>query len=361
MQRTGQNANARRGFTLIELLVVVAVIAILIGVLLPALGKARQSARQAKGAALIKQLIIGLESYSASNRNYIPGINTSGLKHEALEMDPSDRINSRSNLPVQSYDWLTPALDSDDLPIRRADRLYAILDTFRDPAVTQLATRYQNASDTDLQDVITRRSSDFPTTSFLMPAAFQFAGTQIEGAPGEPPRQFAQPDFDNDIRLPTGYVPRNDKVGASSRKVYIADGLRRYDASDGTFVLDNRIWVDPRDNEACGASYGAFVSMSPARIDSEEYARPMVAGSFYSDGESCSEGVQIPFSYRHDGKMNAGFFDGHVESLDDAQSRDASRWYPTRSTIVNRSKLNFETNQIFYPESAPGGAKDTIN
>lgn len=64
------SGGGRRGFTLVELLVVVAVIALLIGLLLPALGKARDSARELKCAANIRNVGQGVTIYTASQEVY---------------------------------------------------------------------------------------------------------------------------------------------------------------------------------------------------------------------------------------------------------------------------------------------------
>ena len=68
------DALPSRGFTLVELLVVIAIIGILIALLLPAVQAAREAARKAQCQNNLKQLALGLQTYTASFGRYPMGV-----------------------------------------------------------------------------------------------------------------------------------------------------------------------------------------------------------------------------------------------------------------------------------------------
>lgn len=338
------------GFTLIELLVVVAVIALLIGILLPALGSARRAAWQSKAASTQRQFLIGIQSYANTNNFYIPGINTSGIRYQQYQNNAQlgSAVNRSGTQPTQSYDWLAPIVDETGLPVTRAERLYSILDQYRDPSMRERGFPTADSFDSaEIQRVATMRDG-FSSPSYMMSFAWQFARSTMTNPSNNTVTQWGVPtELQDGIELPDGWFPRLDRVGPEAAKVAMSDAVAR--PVVGGIEMDANIWIDPTETPFNG---GLFVHDTPTRRASDIYGD--------TNSGNATEGENLSMVYRHGNKMNAGFFDGHVSVLDRSQSVDPALWYPTGSRWLGGTWIAAEALNLGY-STDPNTGSDRIN
>lgn len=330
-----------RAFTLIELLVVIAIIALLISILLPSLSAAREQAKatscgvQLRGAGTLVQV------YATDNKDYIPGLNTSGVALRVLN-GMATAIH-RGKLPVQPQDWISPVIQTEtQMPERRVDRFKLVTQYYSCPSQRALeSVLFGSAPDmAEFQAVKT-----WVPLSYLMPAYFQYWGQKNAGIPLAPWQlspsgpailsQAANPDWEVVV---DNYVSKIGLVGSPADKVLASDGTRFLTSTN---VLDHDVSVLPN-------LYGSFSSSSPWWPGSTEFG--VAAGSKNWDetpviSASTSDGRNLELSYRHvtkgtprmaqknKGTMNAVFFDGHVKRMTDRESRNITYWYPKGAKV----------------------------
>lgn len=360
------SASRFRAFTLIELLVVVAIIALLISILLPSLSCAREQARAARCGTQIRALGTGMHGYFTEHKDWIPGVNTSGLATRVAKSESdAEGALRRQDVPVQSFDWMSPLIRYDvqgDMGATRAKRMQLLLNRYRCPSFVGLKIDFLYAAglnaSPDKNDFRNDDTlEDWSPLSYLMPAHFQWwgyaqrnhvlqSGTSSAGRPEEFLAETAG-DFMAAYH-PGDYRSKIDQVGVAARKIAIADGMR-YLTRQGDVDFD----VDPSPRW-----FGAFSSNGAWWAGSEEYG--VRKGSLNWDGDQVnqdgdnpeSKGRNLTWSYRHGcnvrdaitsaaqdnkGSINALFFDGHVKRLDDRASREAEFWYP-RGSIIDKPR-----------------------
>ncbi len=340
-------------FTLIELLVVVAIIALLIAILLPALRCAREQGRASKCGAQLRGIGAGLSIYVSEQRDWIPGVNTSGAALELARLVSGNNAAALRDprLPVQTSDWLSPALAGQGgLEGNRAQRYQMLLARYGCTSVAGRATPEFFPYGLPGGEVADRADftalGDVPgPVSYLMPGAFQLWGSAALGqtvASSGTFTVFAKTVPDSWPVETLDFRSQARRLGDSARKVAAADGTRFFDAA-GTLLTD--VAAIPSDSLGSFAGSGAWWGAS------DEYG--VAAGSSnwdggqVSTGNSLSAGENLALSYRHgcsagaaaaaardnNGLLNALFFDGHVASLGDRSSRDIDLWYPRGSLV----------------------------
>jgi prepilin-type N-terminal cleavage/methylation domain-containing protein/prepilin-type processing-associated H-X9-DG protein len=358
----GQQSNApgdrAPAFTLIELLVVIAIIALLLCILLPGLGAARQQGRAALCGQQLRQFANGLQTYTAENREWIPGLNTTGAAIMAKRQfihggDPT--VLDSPRLPVQTFDWMTPILaHSMELPLLRAQRFKFLLSRFRCPA--QLNPNTALYCDTDAPDWdLFGPPQSWPAVSYLMPGPFQYTGQEYkdralcrdEARPELP--IFGKAMYEKWEVLVNDYQPRFDRLGPPARKIFVADGTR-YLRADDTLDFDVApipdffgAFSDPGGWWSGSRAYG----VRPGSLAWDGIYATGQYGRSPGDGMEAGDGQNLALTYRHGpqhgvpsgdvhdnlGTINALFFDGHVARLTDHESRTIHYWYPSGGIV----------------------------
>ena len=338
--------RGQAGFTLIEVLVVVAIIALLVAILLPSLKAAREQARAGVCLSNLKGTCNAEASYQVGEKGWIPGSPlTTGYYWAVNRMSANSPgwipFRSKQDFAVEWFDYATPlrnlmnpgtlpkAKTGADITRVRSELFRKITeDVFHCPSNPHYASPFGPGS--------------FPViraTSYLTMETFMKGGPGVwddsSGAKYLADAPYIALGREEPIVLPTSYVPRHDRVGRESMKVFIADGLRYYGGEDANPPFTYSTYV--------AAWNGIMTARPPSKRghDDPTYAREYVYAKKYS--------------YRHgqNNRINAGFFDGHagplravVDSKDTAQKPfrgDAIHpkyYYPSGSTVRDPSGLH---------------------
>lgn len=344
MMNQSKHRSVQRAFTLIELLVVIAIIALLISILLPAMGKARQVAQTIVCSSMLRSLAQAQLGYSLSNKEHYAAYMTSGA--DAMFYDGANIVfDTTSGTPTSSMDWISPILgDSLGFSPNRARRTIEVFNNLS--CVGQRSknnTVWAGSAPPDwsqFRDV--QREFTYKGVSYLQPAGFAYPSSASTAAVASylprnastsTPKAF-QRGFASPATTPAGFTPRIDRVGTQlSNKILAADGTRFW--AEDLRVLDFDPDPDPR-------FYGSFTDPGPIFNDSAAYSR---------EASRSANGTNHKLSMRHNGTMNAGFFDGSVRNIKaiDAYTR-VDYWYPsgsifTGTSCTSESRAAFEVNK----------------
>ncbi|HLL91071.1 MAG TPA: type II secretion system protein [Tepidisphaeraceae bacterium] len=339
----GQTPPPARAFTLVELLVCVAIIAVLVGLIAPALNKARRAADATACLSNLRQIGIAMHEYVIEHRGYLPGSGVTSGRGVWVKSG-FDCVNapgfSLTNAPEvnECADWIGPLARQMGL---------------KDPALSGVdaVERYKYY----------RRLPPFTCPSYRGAVVEKFPSADGDAGPGPglsyntalsflnlPWEQYPQTNtaFYGNVTLPpygggsnfwtgpAGYAPKLTKVGTPGEKIFAADGARAsLLAAAPRYMLDTRP-DRTRWSNTMFADYGAFGGFS------QSYNRTAVPGNATvmptRDARlySYRHGTLKPFAGAGQYKINAVFFDGHAEALDDVRAADPKLWLP-RGTKLN--------------------------
>lgn len=313
---------------------------------------------------------MGMRIYTDRNNTWIPGVNTSGMGLYAAKNGGDIEMLRDPRMPTQTFDWMTPSLEgSIELGNTRAERMQTLINDFGCPtnASVQIDFLYPpglNASP-DAADFGDEFVDAFQPLSYLMPGHFQFWGQDFDGA-----RRIVKATngttFPALIRIADEgwaavhrgrYQSKLEQIGNATLKIAAADATRFLDF-DGSIDFN----VDPAPRFS-GDPFGSFCSNGAWWCGAQAYG--VAANTTNWDNLPVNSGTDDPhgqgenmlLSYRHgcgnrnsvprsaqdnEGAINALFFDGHIERLNDRQSREIQLWYP-RGARVNTPNAGMTT------------------
>lgn len=321
-----QPVRRHGAFTLVELLVVIGIIALLISILLPALNKARRAAQTVACASNLRNILSAMQMYAQENNNYFPGGPGSSARFLFTSTWAANSTYSDFNCPdiVDVFDWASPLAhymniqyDSGPSSTSRLNRFETLRNAgvFVCPSNDILAGPYSGSA-------LTCSVGRIPSYNTSMMFQLMPAGT---GGTNGVTQAYA-----SDLcSPPPGYVPKLNRVGTTSDKIFIADGAH-YSSTNVQPDIDLS-YTSSLGN--CMSDIGAFTTTTKAYDRSAAPANGGT-GSAGIDGRlyAFRHGTLVPRLAGGDYRLNAGFFDGHVESLDDMTAANPAYWLPRGST-----------------------------
>lgn len=316
---------------MIELMVVIAIISLLLSLLLPTVNRVRRSAETIACAANLRSILQGMHLYVAENRGFFPGgaVTTGRFLFtrdwESNLTYPVD--NTHCPEVCQNWDWMSPVAKTMGLPFDTGatwDQRLVRFEQLRQYEVFQCPSNASLAGPASFSGTPTGGPAVSVDVSMSYATAIYFHLNPYQPGVGRGSRTHG---FWH-TTPPKGYAPMITKVGDATRKIYIADGARY---SNSAFAPSVQIALRSDGGGAFG-DHGAFSNRSncwnrgkaPGNVD-------LYGGTIDPRIFAYRHGTREQFRPADEYKMNAGFFDGHVELIGDLQSADPSLWLPKGS------------------------------
>ncbi|MBC7783503.1 MAG: hypothetical protein H7144_06655 [Burkholderiales bacterium] len=320
------------------MLVVIGVIAILISLLLPALGKARAQAQSVACLANLRTLGQAMVMYTSQSRGWLLGsANTTGAP---LWDDAGLRPGiTPSNSPevVDVSDYMGPLIRTMKLNMPDLDSLDSVkrFQRYREIAVFQCPS-YRGAIQSEFTASGAGAGQAISYNSALAFLLRPFRGSAYSGKSNMPGTPY--------WRAPANYQPKITSIGQTTQKIFLADGGKW---SNGTSAPTFSITPGASHNDTPFADFGAFTgaTKSYGRQVPNNIGSVPIDPRIFSYRHGIRKSRQATGSYR----MNAVFYDGHAETMDDMQSSNPTYWVPSGSQMDTAASIAAGQPQV-YPD-----------
>ena len=323
----------------------IGIIALLISILLPALNRARRLARATVCKSNLRQVGLGLQMYITENRGYFPGPNTSGLALRAGGV-----YGGLAGSPVQDWDWASPTMGR-IMNLTAQTRLMtpeqARLLKFREIMEVKLRCMENETRYGTLYSGSALPGAGQPLLmSFCTPTFFHLLSSATNTGAKYALEDSGSTTF---LRIPPTYTPKINAIGTSSIKIFAFEGARYWDPAKNWFDFS----TDIVSAGLAGRPQGAFHSRGLGTVangsSGEPYSFDSVVPGLPSGAKPSSQFRQA--SLRHNGKMQAVFFDGHVEEMTFVEASRLEYWAPKGSIVKNSIMYNSLIGSATGPDS----------
>jgi len=358
------------GFTLVELLVVIGIIGVLVSILLPTLGRARNAAISVACQANLRGIGQAMVIYVSENKGWIPGSAMTTGRHlfdiGGTSTSPTFALKTGINISnspgvIDIQDYIGPL--SRIMRVKLINSEQGNVDVTESVEVTGRWRAYRNLKQFQCPAARNTIAREFtgtgvgagPILSYATATNFLLVSRGSITTNGGMSGSVFTPGSPYWI-LPANYQPKITKIGQTSEKIYMADAARWSDGTNqpsfsigGIGPIGGSSWQ----NTTPFADFGAFTGTTKSYGRWNTPAAGLTARVFDGKLAAFRHGERRPNINGGNYRMNALFFDGHVETLNEDQATSPKQWLPrnTRFPSTNVETFGGNGQWMIWPDT----------
>jgi prepilin-type processing-associated H-X9-DG protein len=132
----------------------------------------------------------------------------------------------------------------------------------------------------------------------------------------------------NAINISRGYSPKMTLIGSPSKKIFVTEGARYFDPTQGTSFNDFQYQDEG----------GNFMLFGPAMLRTGD---PYLLDKTDINNLKLTQDAKR-LAYRHNNRINVVFFDGHCDAFDLQESLKPAYYFPKDTYITPSGRFSFQ-------------------